>query len=83
MASGKVAVGCRGQGIEEVIQHGENGWLVPAEGRQELIEGLRLLLKDEALRQRIGAAARDTILQAFTLGHQAQRLQAIYQESKA
>jgi teichuronic acid biosynthesis glycosyltransferase TuaC len=83
MASGKVAVGCRGQGIEEVIRHGENGWLVPAEGRQELIEGLRLLLKDEALRQRIGAAARDTILQSFTLGHQAQRLRAIYQESKA
>ena len=83
MASGKVAVGCRGQGIEEVIRHGENGWLVPAEGRQELIEGLRLLLKDDALRQRIGAAARDTILQSFTLRHQAQRLQAIYQESKA
>jgi len=83
MASGKVAVGCWGQGIEEVIQHGENGWLVPAEGRQELVEGLRLLLKDRDLRQKLGATARDTVLQSFTLGHQAQRLQAIYLESKA
>jgi teichuronic acid biosynthesis glycosyltransferase TuaC len=83
MASGKVAVGCRGQGIEEVIRHGENGWLVPAEGRQELVEGLRLLLKDCDLRKKIGAAARDTILQSFTLGHQAERLLAIYQEIKA
>lgn len=82
MASGKVAVGCRGQGIEEVIRHGENGWLVPAEGRLELIEGLRLLLRDDALRKKIGAAARDTILQSFTLGDQARRLQAIYQETK-
>jgi glycosyltransferase involved in cell wall biosynthesis len=83
MASGKVAVGCRGQGIEEVIRHGENGWLVSAEGRQELIEGLRLLLKDCDLRRKLGAAGRDTILQSFTLRHQAQRLQAIYQEIKA
>ncbi len=83
MASGKVAVGCRGQGIAEVIRHGESGWLVPAGGLPELIEGLRRLLRDDALRKKIGAAARDTILQSFTLGHQAQRLLAIYQEIKA
>lgn len=83
MASGKVAVGCRGQGIEEVIRHGENGWLVPANGQQELIDGMRRLLRDDALRKKIGAAARDTILQSFTLRHQAQRLRAIYQETKA
>jgi teichuronic acid biosynthesis glycosyltransferase TuaC len=83
MASGKVAVGCRGQGIAEVIRHGENGWLVPAEDLPELIEALRRLLRDDALREKIGAAARDTILQSFTLQHQAQRLLAIYQEIKA
>jgi teichuronic acid biosynthesis glycosyltransferase TuaC len=82
MASGKVAMGCREQAIEEVIRHGENGWLVPAEGLQELIEGLRRLLRDDGLRKKLGAAARDTILQSFTLQHQAQRLLAIYQESK-
>jgi teichuronic acid biosynthesis glycosyltransferase TuaC len=81
MASGKVAIGCEGQGIEEVIRHGENGWLVPPNGREELIEGLRALLRDESRRRQIGAAARETILQSFTLGHQAQRLRAIYCES--
>jgi teichuronic acid biosynthesis glycosyltransferase TuaC len=83
MASGKVAVGCRGQGIEEVIRHGENGWLVPPEDLPELIEALRRLLRDDALRTKLGAAARDTILQSFTLQQQAQRLLAIYQEIKA
>ncbi len=83
MASGKVAIGCMGQGIEEVINHEKNGWLVPPNGREELIEGLRVLLRDGSQRRQIGAAARKTVLQSFTLGHQAQRLLAIYQECVA
>jgi glycosyltransferase involved in cell wall biosynthesis len=83
MASAKPAIGCLGQGIDEVIRHGENGWLVPTDGQEELIEGLRVLLRDDALRRRIGSSARDTILQCFTLEHQAQRLLAIYRESVA
>ena len=81
MASGKPAIGCLGQGIEEVIRHGENGWLIPSNGREDLVNGLRLLLRDEALRRRIGTSARETILQSFTLEHQAQRLLTIYRES--
>jgi len=83
MASGKVAVGCVGQGIEEVIRHGENGWLVPPNGVEELIEGLRVLLRKDSLRREIGVAARDTILQSFTLAHQAQSLLTVYRESLA
>jgi len=29
MACGKPAIACHGQGIEEIIHHGENGWLIP------------------------------------------------------
>jgi glycosyltransferase involved in cell wall biosynthesis len=79
MACGKVAVGCEGQGIEEVIRHGENGWLVPPNGRESLIEGLNCLLEDEPRRRAIGAAARQTILQSFTLAHQARGLRAIFE----
>jgi glycosyltransferase involved in cell wall biosynthesis len=81
MASAKVAIGCVGQGIEEVIQHGENGWLVPPNGREELSEGLRVLLRNDLLRRQIGAAARDTVLQSLSLAHQAQRLLTVYRES--
>jgi teichuronic acid biosynthesis glycosyltransferase TuaC len=83
MAAGKAAIGCVGQGIEEVIRHGANGWLVPPNGREELIDGLRVLLREDSRRQQIGAAARETILQSYTLDHQAQRLRAIYCESLA
>jgi teichuronic acid biosynthesis glycosyltransferase TuaC len=81
MASGKAAIGCLGQGIEEVIRHGENGWLIPPNGCEELIKGLRVLLTEESLRRRIGTSACETILQSFTLEHQAHRLLTIYRES--
>ena len=83
MASGKAAVGCTGQGIEEVVRHGENGWLVPPNGQGELIEGLRLLLRDEVRRRRIAEAAHRSVTQSFTLQHQARRLVEIYRESAA
>jgi glycosyltransferase involved in cell wall biosynthesis len=83
MASGKVAMGCVGQGIEEVIQHGENGWLVPPNGLEELIEGLRVVVRNDLLRRQIGAAARDTVLRSFTLAQQAHRLLTVYRESLA
>ena len=32
MACGKPVIACRGQGIDEIIEHGRNGWLVPGLG---------------------------------------------------
>jgi teichuronic acid biosynthesis glycosyltransferase TuaC len=81
MASGKPVIGCRGQGIEEIIRHGNNGWLIPVEGLEELVQGLQTLLADAPLRSRIGHAARQTILDKLTLSHQAENLMRIYQEA--
>jgi teichuronic acid biosynthesis glycosyltransferase TuaC len=83
MACGKVAIGCEGQGIEEVIRQGENGWLIPPNGLTELTEGLRVLLRDSARRTQIGAAARQTILESYTLAHQARLLLETFQETVA
>jgi teichuronic acid biosynthesis glycosyltransferase TuaC len=81
MSVGKPVVGCRGQGIAEVIQHGSNGFLVGPENEKELTLALAMLLRDESLRRRLGAAARDTILDRFTLTQQAQILARIYREA--
>lgn len=80
MACGKATVACRGQGIEEVIQHGRDGWLVGPDNLEELTQGLSLLLQDQQLRERIGSQARATILCGFTLEHQARHLLNIYQQ---
>ncbi len=81
MASGKPVIACRGQGIDEIIQHGSNGWLIPVDGVEELRQGLQVLLGDAGLRLQIGNAARRTILNRLTMLHQARRLLRIYEEA--
>jgi glycosyltransferase involved in cell wall biosynthesis len=81
MACGKPVIACNGQGIESIIQHGCNGWLIPPDGLEELVEGLRTLLENAALREQIGRAARQTIVDRLTLSHQARQLLEIYREA--
>jgi glycosyltransferase involved in cell wall biosynthesis len=80
MSTGLAVIGCREQGIEELIRHGKNGWLVGPGNLDELSNGLGTLLENMRLRDQIGQHARMTILQGLTLDHQARRLQQIYQE---
>jgi glycosyltransferase involved in cell wall biosynthesis len=81
MSAGKPAIGCRGQGIAEVIQHGSNGFLVGPDNDKELALAIAMLLKDDARRRNIGATARDTIIERFTLAQQAENLLRIYREA--
>jgi glycosyltransferase involved in cell wall biosynthesis len=80
MASGKPAIGCRGQGIDEIIEDGKNGFLISPGSESELAEYMRVLLLNEDFRRRIGAAARETVLQHHTLDHQARSLAQVYRE---
>lgn len=81
MAVGKAVIGCRGQGIAEIIQHGSNGFLVGPGNEKELTLALGMLLRDEPRRRNLGVAGRDTILERLTLAQQAESLTRIYRES--
>jgi teichuronic acid biosynthesis glycosyltransferase TuaC len=81
MSTGKAVLGCRGQGIAEIVQHGSNGFLVGPDNEKELTLAIAMLLRDEPRRHYLGQAARDTILDRLTLGHQADSLARIYRES--
>ena len=81
MSCGKPVIACRGQGIDEVIEHGKNGWLIPADGLEELVERLLALLASPDLCTRIGTAARQRILEKLTLSHQAERLAEVYRQA--
>jgi glycosyltransferase involved in cell wall biosynthesis len=83
MSAGKPVIGCQEQGIQEVIQHGENGWLVDADDVSSLAAILSETLGNPALRRRMGMAARQTIEQHLTLRHQAARLLQVYREACA
>ena len=83
MSSAKPVIGCRGQGIAEIIRQGSNGFLIGAGNDKELALVLGMLLRDEHKRQNIGVAARDTILERLTLKQQAENLARIYRECAA
>lgn len=80
MSSAKAVIACNGQGIEEVVRHASNGWLIDPENLPDMEKALTTLLGDADLRSRIGAAARETIQQHYTLAHQAAALNEIYRD---
>ena len=81
MSAAKPVIGCRGQGIAEIIHHGSNGFLVAPENEKELTLALGMLLREEPRRRNLGTLARETILDRLTLAHQAEKLARIYRES--
>jgi ATP-binding cassette subfamily B protein len=65
MACGLATVACEGSGVDEVIEHGVDGWLVPPSDVDALAAALRHLLDDEALRERLGRAARARVVEEY------------------
>ncbi len=83
MSCGKPAVGCREQGIAEIIQQGSNGFLIGPDNDKELALVLAMLLKDENRRRNIGTLARDTVVERLSLENQAEGLARIYRDTAA
>ena len=67
MAHGMAIVGTRHGGITEQIRDGESGFLVPEFDTVTMAERLVTLAGDAALRQRLGAAARQRARELFSL----------------
>jgi glycosyltransferase involved in cell wall biosynthesis len=61
MACGLPVIACQGNGVSEIVRHGENGFLVPPRDAESLAQTLRLLLSNENLRRGIGRRARDFV----------------------
>ena len=80
MSAERPAIACHGQGIEGIIRHGENGWLIEPKNLGDLTAALQALLSDLLLREKLGRNGRQTILQGYTLEHQARQLLSIYRE---
>ena len=68
MAMRLAVVGTRAGGIPEAVVHGETGLLVPPGEPRELAGAIVRLLKDLALRQRMGAAGYARVADQFGVG---------------
>jgi glycosyltransferase involved in cell wall biosynthesis len=80
MAAGRAVVASSVGGIPETIVDGGNGLLVPPRDEAALARALAQVLDDEALRARLGGAARATIEQHYSTEVVCGQLSALYRE---
>ncbi|HYD20268.1 MAG TPA: glycosyltransferase family 4 protein [Flavipsychrobacter sp.] len=79
MACGLPVVACSGSGINEIVEHGHNGFLVPPREVEPLAEALSLLLKDAGLREQMGNNAHVYAMANADSEVCIRRLEAFYQ----
>jgi glycosyltransferase involved in cell wall biosynthesis len=80
MACGTPVLGTRIGAYEEIVRHGEDGWLVPPGDAPALAEAIRMLWNDAGLRERLGAAGRRRIVETFSWRKAAEQTLAVYDE---
>jgi len=78
MATGRPIVATRSGGPQEVILDGVNGLLVPTEDAPALADALLRVVQDRQLRERLGLAARERVVEAFSLQATIAKYQALY-----
>ena len=67
-------------GIIEIIKHRETGILVKPASPEELYQGIKLLLEDTLLREKIVNNAKQLIKQKFSLEKMILRVESVYKE---
>lgn len=87
MACGLPVVACSGSGVEEIIEDGFNGYLVPPQDVLALTTALRKLLSDPNKMENMGKNARAYVVREADTKYCVQQLEAFYysvlQKSKA
>jgi L-malate glycosyltransferase len=78
MAAGKPAVATRAGGIPEVVVDGKTGFIVPTRDPKAMAKRLVQLLRDEPLRERMGAAAERRARDMFTVERMVEQTAALY-----
>lgn len=78
-ACGRAIVTTDVPGCREVVTHGVNGFLVPAQDPEALATAILMLLSDPALRSRMGMAGRQMVLEKFTSAQVNQAIYKVYQ----
>jgi glycosyltransferase involved in cell wall biosynthesis len=79
MAAGKPIVATTAGGIPEVVVDGETGTLVPPRDHQAMADAIVRLLKDPALRDRMGAAGLARVRRQFSAERMVAQTVRVYQ----
>lgn len=80
MACGTPVVTVAAGGVPEAVTHLEDGYMVAEADAEALAAGVRLLLADRELRERLGRAAADRVRRDYSLERQARAFLDLYDE---
>ncbi len=75
----RAVLSTRTPGPDELITHGEDGWLVPTEDPQALAGGLERLLRDTRVRHDLGEAGRRRLAVDFSRERIVRQYQTLYE----
>lgn len=81
MAMARPVVSMNNGGPAETVVDGETGFLVPPEDPDALADRVVRLLRDPALRQRMGAAGRERVLARYTSSGYAEQIAAVFENA--
>ena len=80
MAAGLAPVATAVGGTPDLIEHGQNGWLIPVGDPAALQNAIIALLGDRQRRQQMGRRGRQQIVRDYALPVVAQRLRTLYDQ---
>jgi glycosyltransferase involved in cell wall biosynthesis len=80
MSCGTPVIATTGGAFPEIIDHDENGWLVPPGDADAIAGAIRMMMDDDALRERLSRAGRQHVLDRFSWRKAAEETLAVYDE---
>ncbi len=80
MSSGRACIATQIPGSRDIIEHGVNGYLVPAEDVEALAAAINMLVQNPWLRKEFGFLARERIINHFSVEKEVKGYEALYQE---
>jgi glycosyltransferase involved in cell wall biosynthesis len=80
MSYGLPIVSTRVGGIPELVENNANGMLVEPGNSPQLVQAIRQLADDEALRQKMGKRSREIIEQRFSLAAHIEAIKKVYRD---
>lgn len=79
MSQGVPVIGVKGEGIEDVIKDGYNGFLVEPKDVNSLVNVLDLLIGDNEKRKLMGLNGKSTVIKDFTWDTNAKKVKKLYE----
>ena len=79
MACGTPVLAAAVDGIPEIVEHGRNGWLIPAQNQRMLAQAITHLSRNPELRARLAAAGRKHVAAKFSLDRYLTELEGFYE----